>query len=363
MAPLIEVVSATQSFMTRRGRIEALRDVSVGLERSEVLCLVGESGSGKTTLGKMIAGLRHPTAGQVRFEGRDIWTAPRDEFARFRRAVQIVHQDPYASLNPVHRVRDILAAPLERHRVTSGRATLERIKEILVRVDLTPPEDFLDKYPHQLSGGQRQRVSIARALTLDPRVIVADEAVSMVDTSIRVSLLNTLLRLREDLGVAFLFITHDLGIAKYFGWSGSTAVMYLGRVVERAPTRELIARPHHPYTRALLAAIPEPDPELSRKKAKLQLRSLDIPSLLHLPSGCTFHPRCPLFETGLCDVESPPLVRLPDGVEVACHVIEREFARRSVPSGTEAIRDAWAPVAPIVPSDGGPGRTGGGRRG
>lgn len=334
MPPLIEVDHASQSFRTRRGVIQALQDVSASIEAGEVLCLVGESGSGKTTLGKMIAGLRRPTAGRVLFEGRDIWTAPKDEFARYRRAVQIVHQDPYASLNPVQRVRDILAAPLERHRVTSGRSTVERIREILTQVDLTPPDDYIDKYPHQLSGGQRQRVSIARALTLSPRMIVADEAVSMVDTSIRVSLLNTLLRLRENLDVAFLFITHDLGIAKYFGWSGSTAVMYLGRIVERAPTRDLIARPHHPYTRALLSAIPEPDPELTRKKEKLLLRSLEIPSLLHLPSGCTFHPRCPMFEEGVCDKQIPELTSIGNRREIACHVALRELTSPPLPLAT-----------------------------
>lgn len=332
---LIEVQQVSQRFRTRRGVITALEDVSVRLESGEVLCLVGESGSGKTTLGKLIAGLRRPSEGRVLFEGRDIWTSSREEFARYRRAVQIVHQDPYASLNPVHRVRDILAAPLERHGITSGRATLDRIREILALVDLTPPDDFVEKYPHQLSGGQRQRVSIARALTLEPRVIVADEAVSMVDTSIRVSLLNTLLRLRESLGVAFLFITHDLGIAKYFGWSGRTAVMYLGRIVERTTTRELIAQPRHPYTRALLSAIPEPDPELTRRKEKLLLRSMEIPSLLHVPSGCTFHPRCPIWETGLCDIAAPALVTLADGREVACHVVVRDEGQTGALSRSE----------------------------
>ena len=322
--PLIEVEHATQSFRTRRGVIHALEDVSISLDSGTVICLVGESGSGKTTLGKLVAGLRRPTSGRVLFEGQDIWALAKDEYARYRRAVQIVHQDPYASLNPVHRVRDILAAPLERHRLTFGAATLRRSREILAEVDLTPPDDFLDKYPHQLSGGQRQRVSIARALTLGPRLIVADEAVSMVDTSIRVSLLNTLLRLREDLGVAFLFITHDLGIAKYVGRSGTIAVMYLGRIVEHAPTGELIARPYHPYSRALLAAIPEPDPELTRRKGKLLLRSTEVPSLLDLPPGCTFHPRCPLFEPGRCDVERPLLTRLDHRRAVACHVVARE---------------------------------------
>jgi len=322
---LIEVEHASQRFLTRRGLITALNDVSVGLETSEVLCLVGESGSGKTTLGKMIAGLRRPTSGRLLFEGKDVWTSSTEEYARYRRAVQIVHQDPYASLNPVHRVREILGAPLLRHRITSGGAATEkRIREILTQVDLTPPDDFIDKYPHQLSGGQRQRVSIARALTLEPRVIVADEAVSMVDTSIRVSLLNTLLNLRERFEVAFLFITHDLGIAKYFGWSGDTAVMYLGQVVEHARTRDLIANPSHPYTRALLSAIPEPDPELTRKKQKVLVRSMEIPSLLNLPSGCTFHPRCPIWESGLCDQKAPALLRVDDTREVACHVVARE---------------------------------------
>lgn len=330
MAQLLEVERATQRFHTRRGIVYALRDVSISLDAGDVLCLVGESGSGKTTLGKMIAGLRRPTSGRLLFEGQDVWTASPEVFARYRRAVQIVHQDPYASLNPVQRVRDILAAPLERHRVTSGRATLERVREILTQVDLTPPDDYLDKYPHQLSGGQRQRVSIARALTLSPRLIVADEAVSMVDTSIRASLLNTLLNLRENLGVAFLFITHDLGIAKYFGASGMTAVMYLGRIVERTATRELIERPRHPYTRALLAAIPEPDPILTRKKEKLTLRSMEIPSLLDLPSGCTFHPRCPLHVAGLCDVTAPGLDFVRPRHEVACHVVVAEQAKEAV---------------------------------
>jgi oligopeptide/dipeptide ABC transporter ATP-binding protein len=325
VSSVIEVRQAGQRFRTRRGVIDAVQDVSLTLEGGEVLCLVGESGSGKTTLGKMIAGLRRPTAGQVLFEGQDIWTATPEEFGRYRRAVQIVHQDPYASLNPVHRVKDALAAPLQRHGLTSGSSTIERIREILIQVDLTPPDDFLDMYPHQLSGGQRQRVSIARALTLNPRVIVADEAVSMVDTSIRVSLLNTLLRLRENLNVAFLFITHDLGIARYFGASGSTAVMYLGRIVERALTRDLIARPYHPYTRALIAAVPEPDPELTRKKEKLLLRSLEIPSLLNLPVGCTFHPRCPLFQPGLCDGQRPPLTPLEGGRQVACYLATQEI--------------------------------------
>lgn len=330
VTPLITVEGASQSFRTRRGVVHALQDVSITVDVGQVVCLVGESGSGKTTLGKLIAGLRRPTSGRVLFEGQDIWQLSGAALAPYRRAVQIVHQDPYASLNPVHRVQQMLAAPLERHGITRGAATRERIREILTLVDLTPADDYLEKFPHQLSGGQRQRVSIARALTLNPRLIVADEAVSMVDTSIRASLLNTLLRLRETLGVAFLFITHDLGIAKYFGASGTTSVMYLGRIVEQAPTRQLIARPDHPYTRALLAAIPEPDPDLTRAKRKVMLRSLEVPSLLHLPSGCTFHPRCPAFVAGLCEVLRPELLPVGTGRAVACHVAVRALLSEPV---------------------------------
>jgi peptide/nickel transport system ATP-binding protein len=201
---------------------------------------------------------------------------------------------------------------------------LRRASDLLIEVDLTPPENFLFKYPHQLSGGQRQRVSVARALTLGPRLIAADEATSMLDVSIRVSLLNMLKRLASDLGVGFLFITHDLAIAKYFAWHGHIAVMYLGRIVEYGPTPAVINSPQHPYTRALLGAIPEPDPDLTRQRERVRLRSVDIASLLHVPTGCSFHPRCPLFEQGLCDTFRPELAAIEDDRNVACHVVARE---------------------------------------
>jgi peptide/nickel transport system ATP-binding protein len=263
--------------------------------------------------------------------------------------VQIVHQDPYASLNPIHTVFATLATPLRRHGLARGRGeALRRASALLTKVDLTPPENFLFKYPHQLSGGQRQRVSIARALTLDPRVIVADEATSMVDVSIRVSLLNTLKKLREELGVGFVFITHDLAIAKYFAWEGHVAVMYLGRVVEYGRTPAIINEPQHPYTRALLAAIPEPDPDLTRAKAKVQLRSPDIANLLDLPPGCTFHPRCPLFEAGLCDIVRPELVDVGNRQLSACHVVARERTGRIAIERTggaeQAVGDGLAAV-------------------
>jgi oligopeptide/dipeptide ABC transporter ATP-binding protein len=323
--PLIELDHVSQVFSTRRGPIRAVDDISLTIEAGQILCLVGESGSGKTTTAKMIAGLRPPTSGQMRYNGQDITSLASGKLGEFRRAVQIVHQDPYSSLNPIRTVYQTLAAPLLKHKIVASKpAALKRAQELLDLVGLTPAANFLHTYPHQLSGGQRQRVSVARALTLNPRVIVADEAVSMVDVSLRVSILNMLLQLREDLGVTFLFITHDLALAKYFAWSGNIGVMYLGRLVEYGRTPTVIATPQHPYTRALLAAIPEPDPELTRAKRAMPLRSADLPSLLNLPPGCTFHPRCPLIEAGLCDMVAPTLVPVGDGQLSACHVIARE---------------------------------------
>jgi oligopeptide/dipeptide ABC transporter ATP-binding protein len=319
--PLIVLEHLSRTFGHGRQRVTAVDDVSLTIGEGEIVCLVGESGCGKTTTGRMVAGLLRPSGGRILFKGRDIWQLNRHEFRDYRRGVQIIHQDPYASLNPTHTVYKILSAPLFRHRLASShRQARARARELLEIVDLTPPDDFLDKFPHQLSGGQRQRVSVARSLTVNPTFIVADEAVSMVDVSIRVSLLNMLYRLRERLGVTFLFITHDLALAKYFAWEGRIAVMYLGRIVEVGPTPEVINHPLHPYTQALLAAVPEADPEVTRRKKRVQLRSLDIPSLLALPPGCTFHPRCPLYREGLCDATRPALEIFTDSHAAACYL-------------------------------------------
>jgi peptide/nickel transport system ATP-binding protein len=247
------------------------------------------------------------------------------DFRKYRQAVQIIHQDPYSSLNPTQAIVDIISAPLLRHGMARNRLEARKLSaDFLRRVDLTPPEDLLDKYPHQLSGGQRQRVSVARALTVNPSFIMADEAVSMLDVSIRVSLLKMLARFRDEMGMTYLFITHDLAVAKFFAWDGRIAVMYLGRVVELGPTPRLISHPQHPYTRALLSAIPEADPVATREKERVQLRSMDVPSLLNVPSGCAFHPRCPRFEAGLCDREAPRLIGIGNAVQTACHVVARE---------------------------------------
>ncbi len=322
---ILELEQVDRTFKVGRRTVRVLDGVSLQVHEGEVLCLVGESGCGKTTTGKIAAGLLPPTGGEIRFRGHNVWNSNKEAFKAYRRAVQIIHQDPYASLNPTQRVSTILTAPLLRHGIARNRREAKDMAmELLRTVDLTPPEDFYNKYPHQLSGGQRQRVSVARALTVRPEFLVADEAVSMLDVSIRVSLLQLLERLRDDLGVAYLFITHDLAVAKYFAWEGRIAVMYLGRVVESGPTPQIIHHPQHPYTQALISALPEADPETTRTKERIQLRSLDVPSLLNVPPGCAFHPRCPLYEAGVCDREVPRLTDVGNGVQVACHVVARE---------------------------------------
>ena len=320
--PLIQLDHLTRTFEVKRNKIIAVNDVSFSVNESEVLCLVGESGCGKTTTGRIMAGLLKPSSGKILYNGKNIVDLDKKEFHKYRLGVQMVHQDPYASLNPAHTVYEILSFPLIHHGFATPSAR-QRARDLLDMVDLTPAEDFLDKFPHQLSGGQRQRVSIARALTVTPSFIIADEAVSMVDVSIRISLLNTLLRLKEAMGLAVLFITHDLALAKYFAWEGRVGVMYLGRLVEISPARQLVDGPQHPYTQVLLSAIPEADPDRTRNKQQIQLRSMDIPSLLKLPTGCAFHPRCPKFMGEICEREVPKQIFYRDGSSVACHLVSQ----------------------------------------
>ncbi|WP_324715545.1 ABC transporter ATP-binding protein [Carboxydochorda subterranea] len=304
----LELEGISRSFRVGSREVWAVQDVSLEVGRGETFCLVGESGCGKTTTGRIAAGLIRPTRGTVRFRGDDVWRLSREDFATFRRSVQIIHQNPYASLNPLHSVEHILAIPLQRHHPgLSRREARQRAAELLTMVGLTPPGEFLPKLPHQLSGGQRQRVSIARSMTVEPSVVVADEPVSMVDVSLRAGILKVLERLRDEAGVGFVFITHDLAVARYFGRGGSIGVMYLGRMVEQGPTEEVVARPIHPYTRILLDAVAEPDPARTRTRRRIEPRSMDVPSLLRMPPGCPFHPRCPWYEPGLCDASVPPL--------------------------------------------------------
>lgn len=324
--PLVELKHVDRSFEKDRQEIPVLQDINLTIYPKDIICLVGESGCGKTTTGKIIANLLGPSAGTVAYNGQPMSAYKDKERSRMRRAMQLVHQDPFASLNPSHTIGQILSFPLRRHKMVKGRNELRRrIWELLTLVDLTPPGDIVDKFPHQLSGGQRQRVSIARALTVNPSLIVADEAVSMVDVSIRIGILKMLHNLRETFDLSIVFITHDLALAKYFAWHGRIAVMYLGRVVEIGRTQDVIQNPAHPYTRALLSAVPEADPDITRRKEPMPLRSEEIPSLTAIPSGCAFHPRCPFYEPGLCDGEVPQLEKVEEFEQsVACLPLTRE---------------------------------------
>ena len=265
--PIVELRHVQRRFIKDRQIIPVIQDIDLSVYPQEILCIVGESGCGKTTTGKMIAGLLDPSEGEILVDGTPIEDYKGERASTLRRSLQIVHQDPFASLNSAHTVEQILSFPLQRHKLVNSRSERRRrIWELLTMVDLTPPGDIVHKFPHQLSGGQRQRVSIARALTVNPRLIVADEAVSMVDVSIRVGILKMLQRLRDELKVAIVFITHDLALAQYFAWEGRVAVMYLGRIVEIGRTPDVIGNPQHPYTRALVDAVPEIDPEFKHSK-------------------------------------------------------------------------------------------------
>lgn len=303
-------------------RVGALVGVDVELSSGEILAVVGESGCGKTTLGKIVAGLFRPTSGSIRFMGKDVWSLTGKDFFEYRRSAQMIHQDSYAALNPARTIYQSLSAPLFRHKLAKdNNEAREQLEERFVMVGLTPPDQFLDKYPHQLSGGQRQRILLARALSVKPKLIVADEPVSMVDVSLRISLLDLMAKMNDELGIAFIYITHDLGTARYIARHGRIAIMYLGKVVETGNLNKILAEPRHPYLQALLSAVPIPDPKIARAMKPLPLRSLDMPDPANPPDGCRFHPRCP-FAEATCEQEEPSLLPL-NGELVACHLVER----------------------------------------
>jgi peptide/nickel transport system ATP-binding protein len=283
------------------GHVRAVDDVSFDLRRGEVLGLVGESGSGKTTLGRTILGLVPATAGSVRFNGREITGLGERQFRALRREMQIVFQDPHASLNPAMTIEDSVGHPLRIHKVAKGKELRRRVEEALTTVGLSPPEQFLSKYPSDLSGGQKQRAVIARAIILNPMLLVADEPVSMLDMSVRAKILELMLDLKRDLDLTYLYITHDLATAKFF--CDRIAILYLGRIVEIGPSDAIYENPKHPYTKALLRAIPEPDP---RRSVPRDLPRGEVPDAARPPLGCSFHPRCPsAFE--VCGWESRDL--------------------------------------------------------
>ena len=265
--------------------MKAVDDVSLTVRAGETLGVVGESGCGKSTLARVMLRLIEPTGGEVLFEGKNMTTANKAELRRMRRDIQIIFQDPYASLNPRQRVGDMLTEPLTIHGLARGEAAKRRVLELLELVGL--PADSVRKFPHEFSGGQRQRLCIARALAVDPKLIVCDECVSALDVSIQAQIINLLMKLQRQLGIALVFVSHDLRVVRHI--STNVAVMYLGRVVEYAPTEELFSNPAHPYTRALLSAVPLPDPDAQAQRIVLKG---ELPSPIAVPSGCPFHTRC-----------------------------------------------------------------------
>ena len=306
-----------------RGTVHAVDGVSLTLHRGEALGLVGESGSGKSTLARTVIRLEAPTQGRVIFDGTDLSRLSSRQLRPIRRRVQMVFQDPYASLNPRMKIGDIVAEPLIVHEHLRRREAQRQAAKLLERVGL--PEGCLDRYPHEFSGGQRQRVGIARALTMRPDLIVADEPVSALDVSIRAQLLNLLKELQRDFGLTYLFISHDLGVVRYV--CDHVAVMYLGQVVEQGDCESVFASPRHPYTQALLSAIPIPDPAVERNR-EIALLDEEMPSPLAPPSGCRFHTRCPKAEPR-CRAEAPAAVTVGEGHWAACLLLSE--AQRTEP--------------------------------
>ena len=295
--------------------VHAVDGVSLTLRRSEVIALVGESGCGKSTLALLLMGLEDPTDGSVIFEGQDITHLNDNQRKGLRRKIQMVFQDPYESLNPTQTIEEIILEPLQVHGIGDAAERNERVTKALEDAGLKPAETYMKRYPHELSGGQRQRVVIASALVLEPEVIIADEPVSMLDVSIRAEVINLLAELRITRQIAVIFITHDLGSVGFF--ADRVAVMYLGRIVEIGTMLEVLEKPRHPYTKALISVIPVPNPRMRRERIILQG---ETPNPINLPSGCRFHPRCPVaFDA--CKLSDPPMETLSKTHQAACLLI------------------------------------------
>jgi peptide/nickel transport system ATP-binding protein len=326
---LVEVRDLKKHFPVQAGLLErlmarridyvrAVDGVSFDIHKGEVLGLAGESGSGKTTTGKLVIRLEDPTEGSVKFDGIDLQTLGDEEMRKLRRRMQVIFQDPMASINPRMTIGQAVGHPLQIHFPEQAGSHREMIFEILDKVGLSPPQFFIDKYAHQISGGQRQRVVIARALVTQPDLVLADEPIAMADVSVRALLLDLMIQLKNEFNLTYLFITHDLATAKYI--CDRIGIMYLGKLDEVAELREVYSHPLHPYTQALLAAVPVPNPH---KRRTQPMPAGEIPDAIHPPPGCRFHPRCPIVRLDHCSKIEPELRELRPGHFVACHYAEQ----------------------------------------
>ena len=329
MEPLLQIKNLDMYFKGNgtlfkkdKQKVGAVVDVSFDIEEGQIMALVGESGCGKTTIGKIIVGLFECTGGEVIYKGKNVKKMNAQEKAEYRREVQMVHQDSYAALNPSRTIFNSLKDPMIKHGIVKTKEeAYDKLIELFQLVGLTPAEQFIEKYPHQLSGGQRQRALLARALSVKPKLIVADEPVSMVDVSLRISLLDLMAKMNKEMGISFIYITHDLATARYIGQNGKIGVMYLGKLVETGPLQSVLDDPRHPYLQALIAAIPIPDLNISRTKRTLPLKSLEMPNPAKPPSGCRFNPRC-IYADTLCERTCPELKKIGEDL-VACHHQEK----------------------------------------
>ncbi|MGQ9479173.1 MAG: ABC transporter ATP-binding protein [Thermoproteota archaeon] len=320
---LLNVKDLKKYFQIRMGlfgkvMLKAIDGVSLELGNGEAISIVGESGCGKTTLGKTILRLYEPTDGKIIFEGKDVTYKSKD-LKWYRGKTGFVQQDPFGALPPFMTVKGILEEPLKIHGIRSKSEREERIYRVLERVRLTPVEDFIKKYPHMLSGGQQQRLVIARSIILEPKMIIADEPVSMLDASVRIEILKLLQELQKSYGLSVIYITHDISTTKYF--SERIYIMYAAHIFEHAGTREILTNPMHPYTKALLNVIPDPDP--SNRFVLRNVPSGEPPNLINPPTGCRFHPRCPNFMKGICDVKEPPLFEVGNRHYAKCWLYEK----------------------------------------